>query len=340
MTRAPLDKGLHPRNRFRDGYDFEALVATFPRLAEFVAPNAFGNASVNFADPAAVKTLNQALLAHAYGLAGWDFPKGALCPPIPGRSDHLHYVADLLASDVSGAKTDPVPRGPSVSVLDIGTGANCIYPLIGASEYGWRFVATETDPDACAWAAHLVEAQPTVSELIVCRQQLSPLQCFEGVVQPGEQFDLCLSNPPFHASAEEAALGNLRKRRNLARGSSKRPAKQRPSQGSANDAESTTVSDSAAASDRNFAGRPSELWCPGGELAFVQRMITESAQRPELCRWFTSLVSKRSHLAQLTRDLKAVKAVDITTLDMAHGQKQSRLLAWSFQSPTERRREH
>jgi 23S rRNA (adenine1618-N6)-methyltransferase len=68
----------------------------------------------------------------------------------------------------------------------------------------------------------------------------------------------------------------------------------------------------------------------GGELAFVSRMIAESAQTPETCGWFTTLVSKQAHLPALERALQLVRAHTVKILPMAQGQKQSRILAWRF----------
>ena len=301
MIRRAVKAQLHPRNRFRAGYDFPQLIACSPGLAAFVAPHAYGEPSVDYANPAAVKALNQALLKSAYGLHTWDVPPGYLCPPIPGRSDYLHHMADLLAAVDDGAGS---ARG-SVAVLDIGTGASCIYPLIGASEYGWRFVGSEIDAVALRWARRLVADNPAVADLIECRPQTSPLECFRGVIGAGETFDLSMCNPPFHASAEAAAEGNRRKRRHLS-------GKKR------------------AATGLNFGGTDGELWCDGGELAFVRRMIAQSAERPDLCRWFTTLVSKSAHLPRLHQALREVGAVEVRTIEMAHGQKKSRILAWTF----------
>jgi 23S rRNA (adenine1618-N6)-methyltransferase len=304
MIRDAGKAGLHPRNRFRAGYDFTALLATTPRLAGFVGPNAYGDTSIDYANPAAVKALNQALLSHGYGVRNWDIPPGYLCPPVPGRSDYLHYLADLLAP--GGAAT--IPRGPSVRVLDIGTGANCIYPLIGASEYGWRFVGTEIDPVAVRWAQKTVAMNPTVANLIECRVQPSPVDSFRGVMQSGECFDLSMCNPPFHASAADAAAGTRRKQRNL--GLSGRRSTVEPT--------------------LNFGGKAGELWCPGGELAFVRNMITQSANVPTRFRWFTTLVSKSGHLPPLQATLRDVRAADVKVIHMAQGQKKSRILAWTF----------
>ena len=292
---SPLKAGLHPRNRFNTRYDFPQLIACCPPLAAFVKPNAYGDDSIDYADPLAVKALNQALLKHAYGLAHWDIPSGYLCPPIPGRSDYLHHLADLIAQR----------RGPAVRVLDIGTGANCIYPLIGASEYGWSFVGAEVDPTALRWAKKIVAANPSLAGLIECRLQKSATQCFHGILQPREHCDLTLCNPPFHTSSAEAAEGTQRKLRNL--GMKK--------------------------AGLNFGGKANELWCEGGELAFIRRMIEESAVFAAQCGWFTTLVSKSEHLPRLEQALRHVKAATIQVIDMAQGQKKSRILAWSFANP-------
>lgn len=303
MIRDSGKAGLHPRNRFRNGYDFAALLAVSPRLAPFVGPNAYGDTSIDYANPDAVKALNQALLNYGYGLDRWDIPPGYLCPPVPGRSDYLHYLADLLAP----GDATTIPRGPSVRVLDIGTGANCIYPLVGASEYGWRFVATEIDPVAVRWAKKIVAAHPAVADLITCRAQSSPENIFRGAILPGERFDLTMCNPPFHASAADAAAGTRRKQRNLG-----------------------SAGKGSTAPKLNFGGQAGELWCPGGELAFGQRMIAQSTHFHANCRWFTTLVSQSAHLSRLQAALRETRATDVKIIDMAQGQKKSRILAWTF----------
>lgn len=285
-------EGLHPRNRFRERYDFARLIAVSPALGPFVKVNAYGAESIDYADPNAVKALNQALLKDAYGLQHWDIPPGYLCPPIPGRSDYLHYLADLIS----------LKRGPSVRVLDIGTGANCIYPLIGASEYGWSFVGAEIDPVALRWAQNLVKSNASVAGFIECRLQSSARQCFRGMIRPGERVDLTMCNPPFHGSAAEAGEGTERKLRNL---KVRRPA-------------------------LNFGGRANELWCDGGELAFVRRMILESQVYAGQCGWFTTLVSKSAHLPKLEHVLAKAGAAEVKIIAMAQGQKKSRALAWRF----------
>jgi 23S rRNA (adenine1618-N6)-methyltransferase len=301
-TTKPAEKdGLHPRNRHRARYDFPELVKSSPDLTRFVRPNPSGVTTIDFSNPTAVITLNRALLKYHYGISDWNIPKGYLCPPIPGRADYLHHVADLLA----GGDPRAIPRGPGVVVFDIGTGANCVYPILGVSEYGWRFVGSDIDPAALDCARQIVAANSSLARMVECRRQRSPAAIFAGVVKPGETFAVSICNPPFHASAKDAAAGTVRKLRNLGGGQAAKPV-------------------------LNFGGRSSELWCRGGEAGFVRRMIVQSADRPQLCRWFTTLVSSRDNLPAIYRELRAVKATDVRRIEVSHGQKRSRIVAWSF----------
>ncbi|HJV06126.1 MAG TPA: 23S rRNA (adenine(1618)-N(6))-methyltransferase RlmF [Chromobacteriaceae bacterium] len=295
--------GLHPRNRHQGRYDFAALCAACPELAAHVVSNPYGDPSINFADPVAVKLLNRALLQSMYGVRDWDIPAGSLCPPIPGRADYLHCLADLLARSHNGI----IPRGPGVCVLDIGVGANCVYPLIGHAEYGWSFVGADIDQGALANAQAILAANAGLELAIELRRQPSANVMFNNVIRSDDYFDLTLCNPPFHGSMAEATAGTQRKWKNLGKAQS---GKKGPT--------------------LNFGGQHAELWCPGGEESFVTRMIMESRQFAAHCLWFTSLIAKAASLPAVYRALQQAGVRDSKTINMAQGQKQSRLVAWTF----------
>jgi 23S rRNA (adenine1618-N6)-methyltransferase len=82
--------------------------------------------------------------------------------------------------------------------------------------------------------------------------------------------------------------------------------------------------------DLNFGGKNSELWCEGGEERFLLRMIEESARFAQSVHWFTSLVSKKETLAACYGALERLGAKEVRTIDMKHGQKVSRILAWTY----------
>jgi 23S rRNA (adenine1618-N6)-methyltransferase len=283
----------------------KALCLSCPELQDFIVQTPAGEPSVNFADPLAVKTLNKALLAHFYGVTHWDIPDGFLCPPVPGRADYVHHLADLLADDNGGV----VPK--QATVLDIGTGANLIYPLIGAHEYQWRFTGSEIGAEAFASAQAIINANPGLSRAVRLRRQKDPAAIFNGIIHKNEQYDATLCNPPFHDSAASARAGSERKRRNLGQ-----------------------AEDGAL----NFGGQQQELWCEGGEVAFILRMIAESKGFGRQVKWFTTLVSRGDNLPPLYRALTDVGAVKVVKKEMAQGQKQSRFIAWTFMDDNKRRK--
>jgi 23S rRNA (adenine1618-N6)-methyltransferase len=290
----PIKKELHPRNRHKGLYDFKALIKDCPELARFVEKNKHGNESIEFANPQAVKTLNKALLKHFYNII-WNLPGEYLCPPIPSRADYIHYLADLL----EGVK------GESVKVLDIGVGANCIYPLIGHREYGWSFVGTDIDEKSVSIARKNIE-QNGFEEFIEVRQQENPKSIFKGVLRENEVFDVSMCNPPFHSSQKMAQEGTCRKWRNL----------------------------KIKTRDLNFGGQSNELWCEGGELAFIKRMVVESIRVK--CKWFTTLVSKSSNLPSIYKALDVTNPKEVRIIEMGQGQKKSRIVAWSYLSPNKK----
>lgn len=300
--RVPARAGLHPRNRHQGRYDFTRLTSACPELSTFVIATPGGERSIDFSDPVAVRALNRALLKTDYGIEHWDLPAGYLCPPIPGRADYLHGLADLLAESNDGI----IPRGAKVHALDVGTGASIIYPLLGHSEYGWRFIGSDIDNTALQAAAVIVHAN-SLDKAIGLRRQGERTRLFEGLVHSDDMFDVSLCNPPFHLSAEDAALGSQRKWRNLG----KRIAP-------------------ATAPRLNFGGHANELWCPGGEIAFVKRMIRESATIPGQVLWFSSLIAKSEHLAEVRKALQQAGVQDVREVAMAQGNKQSRFVAWTF----------
>ncbi|WP_417591799.1 23S rRNA (adenine(1618)-N(6))-methyltransferase RlmF [Owenweeksia hongkongensis] len=306
--RPKVKASLHPRNRHRQRYDFKALTESSSDLSPFIKPNNYGDESIDFFNPEAVKALNKALLKHHYGVDHWDIPESYLCPPIPGRADYLHHIADLLALSNGGN----LLIGEHIKCLDVGVGANCIYPIIGNVEYGWRFVGSDIDPVAIKSARKIVEANPLISEEIELRLQSNPRFIFEGVLKPGEQVDLAICNPPFHSSQKEAQAGTVRKLRNLKHKKEVKPV-------------------------LNFGGNSNELWCEGGEQKFVKDMIFESRRFSKSCFWFSSLISKEANLKSVYKTLKKVEAISIKTIPMGQGNKVSRIVAWTFLTPAQQK---
>ena len=299
---------LHSRNKNREKYDLMALTTSNPELKNYIIPNKSGEDSVDFSNPVAVRLLNKALLNHYYGIKYWEFPNENLCPPIPGRADYIHHIADLLAESNFGR----IPTGNKITCLDVGTGASCIYPIIGVTEYGWKFIGSDIDPKSIASAQHIVNANASLKDKIECRLQKNPKDVFYGILDKEEKIDLMMCNPPFHASVEDAQEGTRRKIKNLSGKKVKTP-------------------------ELNFAGISHELICDGGESKFIQNMIGESKKFSKNCFWFSTLVSKQSNLKGIYTLLETIEAHKIRTIPMGTGNKSSRIVAWTFLSRLEQK---
>ena len=292
---------LHPRNKHIGRYDLGVLSELLPALKPYVFVNEYGSETIDFFNSEAVKMLNTALLKQHYGIGDWDIPKGYLCPPVPGRADYIHHVADLLKTYNFGE----LPSSDRVNVLDIGTGANGIYALISAAEYGWNCVATDIDELAIKSVSAIVEANSNIKDKIEVRKQEDSKNTLRGVLKLGEKYDLTICNPPFHGSLEESKKGTLRKLRNLKKENVKKL-------------------------DKNFEGVSNELWCDGGELRFIQDMIAQSKSFSTQVLWFTTLVSKQSHMRAIHKLLRVANVKKVQVIEMGQGQKSSRIVAWTF----------
>ncbi len=298
----PKEKArLHPRNRHRERYDFKKLVESCPELSAFVRMNVYDDESIDFSDPEAVKMLNKALLKHFYDIENWDIPPGYLCPPIPGRADYIHHMADLLC----GGNFGKIPQGPGIKCLDIGVGANCVYPIIGNKEYGWSFIGSDIDPVAIESAKKIIELNPFLRDKIEIRLQPQPNDIFFGVLQKDEIVDLVVCNPPFHTSLAEAQSGTLRKLNNLNQEKITKPT-------------------------LNFGGQENELWCKGGEEKFVRDMVRQSKFFSTASFWFSALISKQSHLRNVNEALSKAGVAEVKTIPVGQGNKSGRIVAWSF----------
>ncbi|WP_319229398.1 23S rRNA (adenine(1618)-N(6))-methyltransferase RlmF [Draconibacterium orientale] len=292
---------LHPRNKNRKRYDLNALITSNPELVNYVRSNKYGDDSIDYSNPVAVKTLNKALLNYYYGIKNWDFPDENLCPPVPGRADYIHHIADLLAENNFGT----IPFGDKITCFDVGVGASCIYPLIGVTEYNWKFIGSDIDPKSIKSANNIVNSNPLLNGKIECRLQKSRKNVFIGIVGNEDKIDCSICNPPFHSSFEDAQKGTRRKIKNLSGKKEKAPT-------------------------LNFAGISNELICDGGESKFIHKMVMESKKFSKNCFWFSTLVSKQSNLKGIYKSLKEIEASQIKTIPMGTGNKTSRIVAWTF----------
>jgi len=338
--------GPHPRNFFKGSYDMDRLASAYPTFDQYIIqPSALlpkdkknnnrntkktrKRPTINFSDPKAVRSLNTALLVSDYGIKpnfADILPEDALVPPIPGRADYVHHVADVILSDLNNNTSSSSNIPKNIKGMDIGTGASCIYPLIATSCHeGWKMIASEINPVSILSAREIVKTND-LDDKIDVRQQDQSENIFDGILLENESIDFAMCNPPFYSSAEEFQAENARKRRGLAKGGANKNKRVPQKQQQEN-------KDNGGSN--NFGGTASELWCEGGEIAFVSKIIQESSSNVN-CLWFSSLVSRKRHLEIIEKKLGFVKPKKVHRISLGAGTKQSYLLFWSFLSEKQR----
>lgn len=296
---------MHPKNRYAGPHDFPDLARYLPALADYFVTTPDGRTSLNFADPQAVRLLNQALLVRDYGLKHWAIPAGSLCPGVPGRLDYIHAINDLLEEEGARTQDAETVKKPGTYGLDIGTGASLIYPILGLKEYGWQMVGTDIDANSLKVAGAIAKFNPGLEKSIIVRKQPDKRAIFRNAILPGEYFDFTMCNPPFFASAEQARRAAALKWKKLG----------------VETGDSPTL---------NFGGRANELWTEGGEPAFLRQMIDASTRFARQVGWFTTLVSKKGYLKIAETEFRRLGIGKTRVIGTGRGGKLRRVLCWRF----------
>lgn len=281
---------MHPKNIHKQQYNLDELIKSYPLLKDFVFINKYQTKTIDFANPKAVKALNTSLLKHHYHINYWNFPDNNLCPPIPSRVDYIHYLAELISLE-----------NKNMNILDIGTGATCIYPLLGNAIYHWNFIGSDIDNKSIENSKKIALNNKLENQLSF-RLQANNQQILKGIIKPNEYFDAVMCNPPFYKSEKDAVDANLRKSKNL----------------------------KLQLNIRNFSGNANELWYKGGEKAFINNYLFESVFYKKQVGWFTSLVSKKELIKDLKRTAKKLSIPIFKVIEMNQGNKKSTVIAWKF----------
>ncbi|WP_397362375.1 23S rRNA (adenine(1618)-N(6))-methyltransferase RlmF [Olleya sp. R77988] len=285
---------MHKKNKHVEDYNFDLLAEAYPNLEPFIFTNANNKKTIDFANPKAVKALNAALLKLHYDINFWEFPDHFLCPPIPGRVDYIHHISDLLQRS---------KLTEDITVLDVGTGANCIYPLLGSAAYDWNFIGVDSNDDALEIAQNIVD-QNNLQDKIKLIKQSDATHVLTDVLKDTDKVTVTMCNPPFFKNEADAHQATQRKLKGLGQPTDEMV--------------------------RNFAGQAHELWYKGGEKAFLHTYLYESSLLKTQSFWYTSLVSNKDNIKTINQSLRKLGATAVLTIGMDIGNKKSRIVAWTF----------
>ncbi|KAI9710826.1 MAG: hypothetical protein M1828_002024 [Chrysothrix sp. TS-e1954] len=230
-----------------------------------------------------------------------DLPEDRLCPPVPVRHEYIRWLHGLVDSTASDFRDEcDVDRDSRVVGVDIGTGASCIYPLLGcASRRSWRFLGTEVDSKSFEYAVRNVKSNDLESrvKLVKVPQQddLLPLEKWNL-----KNVDFAMCNPPFYKSEEYKHRSNEKKE----------------------------MPPSAVC-----IGTDTEMVTPGGDLGFATRILQESQTHthPFRAKWYTCMLGKLASVDTLVARIKEVGITNWAIGCLAPGNKTRRwVVGWSY----------
>ena len=322
---------MHPRNPYAVRRpDFAALAALYPAFGAFVCSGADGRATLAWSDPQALVELARVLLKHDFGIE-WTLPaQGAnLCPTVPSRLNYLCWIADLLdEASIGGSQTPTAP--PEIVGVDIGTGASCIYPLLGVAQFGWRFIGTEIDESSVTAARRNVGLNSWHDRIEVrhVRARLvatTTATTTEGSAAAGGDLEVGGGNTAGRGSSEREPVDRVA-------ASLEAPilvGVLRPTESAQFCMCNPPFYDLHETPQPNLAIQPharceatlSEQFTDGGEVGFVLRLVADSVLLRERVLWYTSLVGRKRSLRPILASLREVREVaplDSRTTKVAH----------------------
>lgn len=277
--------------------DFVELSKDCAVLARGLTVSPDGTSTLDFQDEAVLRALTERLLLKDFGVhVSGGLSHDRLCPAVPNRLAYVAWIEELVHGtdlSLSRGRSNVIEESDQMErkrrkldngkrrILDVGTGACCIYALLGcATNPDWTFVGTDIDAGSLQRARRIV-SDPLNAELqlreritLVERRTDDPLLFFSpsSPADAWPAYHATMCNPPFYASRDEMAR---------------------------------SAAEKATPPSAVCTGADVEMTTAGGEVAFVSRIIDESCLEPARSSvvWFTSMVGKHASVAALVTKL-------------------------------------
>ncbi|PRP85949.1 methyltransferase-like protein 16 [Planoprotostelium fungivorum] len=290
--RQEFDEKLHARNALRDRPDFKELGTKYPEFGKFLSEKASGKLQLDWTNGEAVREYNITLLKHYYNIT-LTLPSDQLCPPVANRANYIHWIEDLI-------QIDPASRAGRGSVrgIDIGTGASCIYPLLGCkiNHPNWSFLAVDND----AQSLYIAEQNLNLNRQWLSDQNQSSLIQLRHVTDGTtldylgqETYDFLMTNPPFFSDLEETQLNER----------------------------------------VDATAKATEVVTQGGEVEFVGKIVENSMRTKGQVTWYTAMIGRKIDLTVLERKLRQCGVPHVKTSELSQGKTTRWAIAWSFTVP-------
>ena len=281
MSKLKYNKNIF-YNEFKP--DFLILIKEFPELKKFIIKydEKIEEFSFDWSNNDLSLLMTKSILNYYFNIKYYDIPKGFLIPPVPSRLNYLNLINELI-KDI---------KKENIIGVDIGTGANIIYPILGNSIYNWKFICSEINNESYN-NAKLILQKNNLEENINLIKQENKNNIFVSIINQENKYTFSMCNPPYYDYEQEIK-----------------------------------IEDKKRDTEYNF----DEVYYEKGELGFFERYFEESICYKKNIFLFTILIGKKSNSEIIYDKINSynniIKLCDIKKI--MTGNNVRYIIYWSF----------
>ena len=187
-------------NDFRP--DFLTLIKEFPELKKYILKQNEDNEEefqFDWSNNELSLLMDKSILNYYFNIKYYDIPKGFLIPPIPSRINYINLINSIITKLINDIDIK------NIIGIDIGTGANIIYPILGYSIYKWKFICTEINKEAYNNAKLILQKNNLENNINIIKQNNKD-NIFISILNRENKYIFSMCNPPYYNYENEIKL--------------------------------------------------------------------------------------------------------------------------------------
>ena len=182
--------------------DFLTLIKEFPELKKYILKQNEDNEAefqFDWSNNELSLLMDKSILNYYFNIKYYDIPKGFLIPPIPSRINYINLINSIITKLIKDIDIK------NIIGIDIGTGANIIYPILGYSIYKWKFICTEINKEAYNNAKLILQKNNLENNINIIKQNNKD-NIFISILNRENKYIFSMCNPPYYNYENEIKL--------------------------------------------------------------------------------------------------------------------------------------
>lgn len=182
--------------------DFLTLIKEFPELKKYILKQNEDNEEefqFDWSNNELSLLMDKSILNYYFNIKYYDIPKGFLIPPIPSRINYINLINSIITKLIKDIDIK------NIIGIDIGTGANIIYPILGYSIYKWKFICTEINKEAYNNAKLILQKNNLENNINIIKQNNKD-NIFISILNRENKYIFSMCNPPYYNYENEIKL--------------------------------------------------------------------------------------------------------------------------------------